>query len=178
MSDQPPTQDLSDDRRAFLERAALGIAGGLGAGLSLPLLTPLLSPLNQSAVRLEGTEVEAGRLGEFDATPKKVLVRCTRTDAWQRSAEQVVGAIYVLRDGEEHHAYSSICPHASCSVTYEASQQRFACPCHQSYFERDGALISGPGPRGLDELPLRIEGERVLVTYKRYRPGIAAKEEV
>jgi Rieske Fe-S protein len=44
----------------------------------------------------------------------------------------------------------------------------FFCPCHDSFFSLDGAAQKGPSPRGLDALPIKTQGERVLVEFHRY----------
>jgi thiosulfate dehydrogenase [quinone] large subunit len=50
-------------------------------------------------------------------------------------------------------AYDAICPHAGCTVSFLASQQIIACPCHGSEFNPDnGDVVQGPAPRGLNRL--------------------------
>ena len=50
-------------------------------------------------------------------------------------------------------AYNAICPHAGCPVSYLASSQIIACPCHGSQFQpSNGDLIGGPSPTGLTAL--------------------------
>ena len=41
-----------------------------------------------------------------------------------------------------------------------------------------GEVLSGPAPRPLDTLPVKIEGGRLLVTYKEFKAGTAAKIEL
>ena len=63
-------------------------------------------------------------------------------------------------------AYSAICPHAGCEVTnWSVEGDRLACPCHDSQYDpKAGArLISGPSPRGLAALPLRITDGKLTV---------------
>jgi len=50
-------------------------------------------------------------------------------------------------------AYDAICPHAGCTVSFLASQQIIACPCHGSEFNPDnGGVVQGPAARGLNRL--------------------------
>jgi rieske iron-sulfur protein len=56
-------------------------------------------------------------------------------------------------------AYSAICTHAQCSVTgWVADKQVLHCPCHQSEYDprQDAQVVSGPAPRALAALPLKI----------------------
>jgi Rieske Fe-S protein len=71
----------------------------------------------------------------------------------ERSAEGVV-------------AYSAICPHTGCDVTnWHADRQLLECPCHYSMYDpKEGAkVVSGPTPRPLPALPLKITDGRLVV---------------
>ncbi len=55
------------------------------------------------------------------------------------------------------------------------------CRLTQSMSGRAGVqrkVLSGPAPRPLDTLPVKIEGGRLLVTYKEFKAGTAAKTEL
>lgn len=170
--------DTQDSRRGFLKKATLGLAGTIGAATALPLIAPILTPLSKDIVSLEGLKIDAGPLTAFNETPRKVSVAVTRTDGWTQTKNEVVGAIYARRDGDTITAFSSICPHASCAVSYSQTSSEYVCPCHNTYFKITGEVARGPSPRGLDTLPATVENGRVIITYKSFRPGTATKEEV
>jgi rieske iron-sulfur protein len=57
-------------------------------------------------------------------------------------------------------AYSATCSHAQCPVTGWGPEKKvFHCACHQSEYDpsRGARVVSGPAPRPLPALPLRIE---------------------
>jgi len=63
-------------------------------------------------------------------------------------------------------AYSAVCTHTGCDVTdWHADQQLLLCPCHYStYDQKEGAkVVSGPAPRRLPALPLKIVDGRLVV---------------
>jgi len=67
------------------------------------------------------------------------------------------------RDGgpEDFVALSSTCPHLGCQVRWEATNDRFFCPCHNGVFDPSGRGIGGPpGEAGqsLAQYPLKVEG--------------------
>jgi menaquinol-cytochrome c reductase iron-sulfur subunit len=62
-------------------------------------------------------------------------------------------------------------------VPWISEQKAFVCPCHDGHFARDGARISGPPPRGLDPLPLKIEQGNLYVRYQYFRQ-LSDKSEV
>jgi thiosulfate dehydrogenase (quinone) large subunit len=50
-------------------------------------------------------------------------------------------------------AFDAVCPHAGCTVGYNAAQKIIACPCHGSQFNAStGAVEAGPAPHGLTKL--------------------------
>jgi thiosulfate dehydrogenase [quinone] large subunit len=63
-------------------------------------------------------------------------------------------------------AYSRVCTHAGCLVGYDATRRILLCPCHGAEFDpaRGGAVIGGPAPRPLPEIPVRVDstGEVVI----------------
>jgi Rieske Fe-S protein len=61
----------------------------------------------------------------------------------------------VLNTEDGLRAYSAVCTHFACIVTWEPENNRLACPCHEGYFEpMDGSVISGPPPNPLEPIPV------------------------
>ena len=58
-------------------------------------------------------------------------------------------------------AVNAVCPHADCTV--EWNETTFDCPCHESIFNLDGTVASGPALEPLSIFEVKIEGDRVLV---------------
>ena len=57
--------------------------------------------------------------------------------------------LFVVRKGNNYRAMSGICPHLGCTVNAVPGKLPFLCPCHGSHFDNNGAVVSGPSPRGL-----------------------------
>jgi len=64
---------------------------------------------------------------------------------------------------QEFVVYSSTCTHLGCTVRWDANQKLFLCACHGGAFNLDGSVKSGPPPRPLDRLALRIDSGNLLV---------------
>lgn len=60
------------------------------------------------------------------------------------------------------NAFSTVCPHQGCAVT-TVTNGEIICPCHRSAFGLDGAVRSGPAPRGLDPVPVTVDGDRLIL---------------
>jgi Rieske Fe-S protein len=80
----------------------------------------------------------------------------------ERAAEGVVG-------------YSAICPHTGCDVTnWHPDRQLLECPCHFSMYNprEEANVVSGPSPRRLPALPLKIADGKLAVAKPFIgRPG-------
>lgn len=64
-------------------------------------------------------------------------------------------------------AYSDICTHAGCSVEdNKAKAGSMNCPCHSGQYDpkRGCTVIGGPPPRGLSQLPIKLEGDQIVAT--------------
>ena len=55
------------------------------------------------------------------------------------------------------------CTHLGCSVSWEADQNRFFCPCHASSFDLQGDVQNPPAPRALDTFPITITDGQIFV---------------
>ncbi len=76
------------------------------------------------------------------------------------------GGVAVTRDPANTAnliAVSAACTHRGCTVRWNGSQSRFACPCHGSQFQPNGAVAKGPANKPLATYAAKIEGDRVLV---------------
>ena len=80
----------------------------------------------------------------------------------ERAADGVVG-------------YSAICPHTGCDVTnWHPDRRLLECPCHYSIYDPKEAakVVSGPAPRRLPALPLKIADGKLAVAKPFIgRPG-------
>jgi Rieske Fe-S protein len=71
-------------------------------------------------------------------------------------------------------AISQKCPHLGCRVPFCDSSGRFECPCHGSVFDIGGEYISGPSPRGMDQHPLSLDGDVLVVDTSKHITGPVA----
>lgn len=111
--------------------------------------------------------IDVGPLQGFMAG-QPTAVHLTLPDAPARARP----VVFVLGSPEgAWRVFSSVCPHRACVVEYRAEEAGFRCGCHDSRFDAAGRRQSGPAPRDLDPLPHRVEAGRLLVQWKRYRPG-------
>lgn len=61
-------------------------------------------------------------------------------------------------------AYSAICTHLGCIVTYDDLSGTILCPCHDGRFNpTTGAVASGPPPTSLPSIEVVVEGEEIFL---------------
>jgi len=170
----PPT------RRGFLKQTGAILFGAV-AGL-VPFLSGLIvffDPLRRKSRASQFVAVASLNALPEDGSPRKFAVLASRTDAWNKSPNAPIGAVYLRRaEGKAVQALNVVCPHAGCFVDYDSKEQRYLCPCHQSSFALNGKIntSSSPSPRALDELEVEIRNEsEVWVKFQNFRAGEANK---
>jgi menaquinol-cytochrome c reductase iron-sulfur subunit len=178
-SPQPESPAPPGDRRDFLKSAACVALGG--ACVLTPVavgVTVLLGPLRKPAA--DGSWVQLTKLDglPIGAPPRLFQVFVERTDAWTRHARNAVGAVFLERiDKAKVRAFQAACPHLGCSVEWRGEQKHFYCPCHNSAFAQDGAIIPpSPSARGLDTLDVAIHDDGgVWVKFQDFKAGVKEK---
>jgi rieske iron-sulfur protein len=72
-------------------------------------------------------------------------------------------------------AYSGVCTHKGCDITsYNAKDNAIICFCHFSKFQptSGGEVLSGPAPRNLPMLPIKLDNQNLVVAGQFLsRPG-------
>jgi cytochrome b6-f complex iron-sulfur subunit len=72
-------------------------------------------------------------------------------------------AMIINRSDKGFIALSRVCTHLGCLVEYNRGKQRLICPCHAGSFDLEGNVLSGPPPKPLSVIPLRIDGENIVI---------------
>jgi cytochrome b6-f complex iron-sulfur subunit len=130
-------------RRRFIQ---LG-AAALGAAWAGTLVQSKLFPVQSSAQ--EATPVEFP-LSELPVGGSK-------------SITYGGSPVLVLRTPESIKAFSLICTHLGCVVEWQDVNMEFYCPCHDGRFDQFGEVIAGPPPIPLEQFPVQVEDDKVIV---------------
>jgi arsenite oxidase small subunit len=56
-------------------------------------------------------------------------------------------------------AFSTLCQHMGCPVSYSAAEREFICPCHQTRYdaEREASIVQGVATRALPRVKLEVK---------------------
>ncbi len=141
-------------RREFLSiAAALSIAGLAGCG----------SMGNQSSTGTSGAAPET-----VLATAITAKMFSVANGANLRDGEAMIftlpggSAGVLLKLDGKLRAMSAKCTHAGCVVAWQKMQ--FHCPCHQSNFDANGKVLSGPAKTNLPQWTVSLQGDNAIVT--------------
>jgi menaquinol-cytochrome c reductase iron-sulfur subunit len=143
--------------------------------LAIPLARFSLDPLWRTTSQVLWSDVGAAADFAAIAAPIKVQLTIEQRDGWRKVLSEK--PVYVIKavDGRPR-VLSAVCPHLGCSVGWNETKGQFVCPCHNGVFAGDGSLVSGPPPRGMDELDVMVEGGRLKVRYQYFRQLVPTKE--
>ncbi len=134
------------ERRRFLKFLA-SILGLTALGTFIyPLfrfLSPLESALTAKSATIGKPEIPLG-------TAKDLLLGETPV-------------IVINRRDKGYVAFSKVCTHLGCLVKYDKERQLLICPCHAGVFDLEGNVISGPPPKPLERISLRVEGDNIVI---------------
>jgi quinol---cytochrome c reductase iron-sulfur subunit, bacillus type len=164
-------------RRAFLARVSAIGAAVSAVMVGVPVLRAFVSPTLVRPKTDKWIKV-ADDIALLDVgTPVRVNFVQSVQDAWVES-RALNGLWLYSDDGEKFKAYNGHCTHLGCSYVYDKDRKNFFCPCHHGQFDvKTGAVLAGPPPRPLDELPVDIRDSAVYVQYRDFRVGVADKIE-
>jgi len=141
------SKELNYSRRSFVTTiAGFGLLIGLGVALaSVKIPTSSSSPVSSQTT----------------ASPSRAI---TNTGNLQVDSpvyfDYPSGYPNVLfkRSDGSLAAYSLLCTHVCCEVTYEQSSNEFYCPCHGSVFDASGRVLRGPAGSALPSITLTVDG--------------------
>jgi thiosulfate dehydrogenase [quinone] large subunit len=108
----------------------------------------------------QGTGPEIGRgdvIAETSEVPTDSAKAFTDADSGQP-------AVLVHLQSGDFVAYSAVCTHQGCTVSYQPQSQKLACPCHGSVFDpaRGAAVETGPAKTPLPEIGVAVQSGEIV----------------
>ncbi len=155
-----PSSEAEPSRRGVLMWLTVVLGTLASAAAGIPIVGFLLTPV----IRRKVDEwVDAGEVSEL-ADNQTRLVDLKNPLSRPVDGLCTKAAVYVRHLGaSEFQVFSVHCTHLGCPVNWFAESGLFMCPCHGGVYYEDGAHASGPPPRGLYEMPWRVEQGRLQV---------------
>ena len=164
-------------RRDFLKICSVVLSALIGIAYAVPLIRTFISPaLRQTVIGSTGL-IELGSISSCQVNvPMNVKIVDAKMDAWTKFPPTEIGAVWIIMDKDKKFTvFTSICPHLGCGINWDKDSGKFICPCHDSFFDIEGRVLSGPSPRGMDTLETEIKGGKIFAKYRKMRLGISEK---
>jgi thiosulfate dehydrogenase [quinone] large subunit len=145
------TVDVALDRRGAIRVGALG-----GVAIALSLLGKAFPKSSAKAVE---TKTATGSAVKVLAL-SKIAVGQTHQFALSNGSPAVL-----FRTKNGVFAYSAVCTHEGCTVSYKSSNKTLHCPCHGAEFDpfANGKVVQGPARDPLSAVKVKIEGNWVVL---------------
>ncbi len=142
------SSDVPDmGRRQFMNLLTFGSITGVALGALYPVVKYFIPPSSGGA---------GGGITAKDALGNDIIVSeyLTEHKAGDRSLAQGLKGdpTYVViaeDDTIEKYGINAVCTHLGCVVPWNASENKFMCPCHGSQYDATGKKVRGPAPLSL-----------------------------
>jgi Rieske Fe-S protein len=157
---------MSEDRRQALKMIG-GMLGVIGASLT-----------GYYAVTREGAIDEWVTVGPVADLPvgEIAMKRVSVTEHGLITSKSVDKVIWLRRTADEAvEVFSGACPHYNCTANWIPEKTLFDCRCHNSVFDPNGKVVSGPSPRPLDTLEHQVAQGVLSVRYQKFKKSIPQK---
>jgi cytochrome b6-f complex iron-sulfur subunit len=136
-------------RRGFLKYVLVALSAvATAGGLLAPIIAYLWPPKQGGA-----------------ATQARVAVASTADLPLGKGAVYSVNnrPVIVIHTQDGFHALSATCTHLGCIVFWNEQRSVIACPCHEGFYNINGAVISGPPPAPLTVFQVQVEADQIYV---------------
>jgi Rieske Fe-S protein len=151
--------DPEYDRRRFLGRATIGLAGVTAAIVAVPALANLAAPAVEDG---SFNEIDLGKISLYPVdheNPWRVATFESQTPDPTGLARRVA---FVRNDGDgTFTAMANTCMHVGCPVRSFGTS--FGCPCHGGQYDVEGRPTAGPPVRPLNRYETRVDRRGHLI---------------
>lgn len=134
-------------RRQFMNLLTFGSATGVALGALYPVVKYFIPPSSGGA---GGGVIAKDALGN-DLIVSEFLD--THNVGERTLAQGLKGdPTYVVVTGDNtiaNYGINAVCTHLGCVVPWNASENKFKCPCHGSQYNAEGKVVRGPAPLSL-----------------------------
>ena len=146
--------DKGQKRRTFFKGCMAIIGGLIGLAMGVPLIGFAISPAFRKASQ---KWVDLGIVDLLKGSRyKKINYVFQAKDGWVEAEKK--RSVYVTDRGAGNFVvFSRVCSHLGCLVRWDEGKDQFFCPCHGAVFDNTGNVVTGPPPRPMEQLPIKVE---------------------
>jgi cytochrome b6-f complex iron-sulfur subunit len=158
------SSDVPDmGRRQFMNLLTFGTITGTALGALYPVVKYFIPPSSGGS---------GGGLTAKDALGNDIVVSefLNTHSAGDRTLAQGFKGdpTYIVIEGDKtiaNYGINAVCTHLGCVVPWNASENKFICPCHGSQYNAEGKVVRGPAPLSLALVHANVsEDDKVVFT--------------
>jgi cytochrome b6-f complex iron-sulfur subunit len=134
-------------RRQFMNLLTFGTVTGVALGALYPVVKYFIPPSSGGA---------GGGLTAKDALGNDVIISqflANHKPGERTLAQGLKGdPTYIVVTEDQtvaNYGINAVCTHLGCVVPWNASENKFMCPCHGSQYDETGKVVRGPAPLSL-----------------------------
>ncbi len=149
-------------RRQFMNLLTFGSATGVALGALYPVVNYFIPPSSggagggTTAKDAAGNDVVASEYLASHPAGDRSLVQGLKGDPTYLVVQQdKTLASYGL---------NAVCTHLGCVVPWNASENKFICPCHGSQYNAEGKVVRGPAPLSLALAHADVTDDKVILS--------------
>jgi len=144
--------DVVLDRRGALRVGMIGIAS-LGAMI---VGNAMFKPSGKSPTAVSAGATAPNQIIKLSNLPVGQTYEFTASDG---------SPAIVFRTKNGVFAYSEICTHQGCTVSYSPPDKALICPCHGAMYDafNGAAVLSGPAPSPLAAVKVAVSGDWIVM---------------
>ena len=149
-------------RRQFMNLLTFGSVTGVALGALYPVVRYFIPPSSGSA---------GGGVAAKDALGNDVLL--SKFTAEHNVGERVLvqglkgDPTYLVVEGDDaiaNYGLNAVCTHLGCVVPWNASENKYMCPCHGSQYNSEGKVVRGPAPLSLALAHVDVNDDKVSIS--------------
>lgn len=157
------TPDVPDmGRRQFMNLLAFGGAAGVALGALYPVVRYFTPPSSGGS---------GGGVTAKDALGNDISVSgfLSSHNPGERQLSQGLKGdpTYLIVNSDKtlvNYGLNAVCTHLGCVVPWNASENKFICPCHGSQYNNEGKVVRGPAPLSLALVHANVADDKVTFT--------------
>jgi cytochrome b6-f complex iron-sulfur subunit len=129
-----------------------------GLGLFANFLPMLLSACGSSQAKVKVTNKGFRAIGKVSTLDREAQILD------RKLADSPVLAVRHPAKSDTIVAVKPICTHRNCLVDWASDRHVFVCACHDSEFDTEGTVLSGPATEPLVTYTVKLEKDAILVS--------------
>ena len=155
------SSDVPDlGRRQFMNLLTFGSITGVALGALYPVVKYFIPPSSGGA----GSGVTAKDALGNDIVVSEYLASHPAGDRSLAQGLKGDPTYVVVKDGGEiaNYGINAVCTHLGCVVPWNASENKFICPCHGSQYNDEGKVVRGPAPLSLALAQAEVQDDKLI----------------